>query len=110
MIYSAIFGNETAAKSLLYIANYGEGHTRAIASTFGISTSQVYKQLIRFEAAGILVAKVSGRTKIFTFSPRFAIRKALISLLEEILALVPAEDSKRYFRGRARPRRTGKKL
>ena len=109
-MYSAIFGNETAEKVLLYLANYGEGHTRAIATTFSLSTSQVYQQLIRLEKEGILVAKPVGRTKVFTFNPRLAIRKPLIALLEDILLLVPPEDQKKYFRDRRRPRTTGKEL
>lgn len=109
-MYSAIFGNPTAEKVLLYLANYGEGHTRAIASTFSLSTSQVYQQLIRLEKDGILIAKESGRTKVFTFSPRLAIRKSLLKLLEEILLLIPVEDQKKYYRERTRPRKTGKSL
>ncbi len=109
-MYAAIFGNPTAEKVLLYIANYGEGHTRAIATTFTLSTSQVYQQLIRLEKEGILVAKQSGRTKVFSVSPRLAIKKPLMQLLEAILALVPIEDQKKFFRNRTRPRKTGKEL
>ncbi len=109
-MYSAIFGNATAEKVLLYIANYGEGHTRVISSTFDISPNQVYQQLIRLEKEGILISKVSGRTKLFTFSPRLAIKKPLLKLLEEILILVSAEDQKKYYRDRTRPRKTGKVL
>lgn len=109
-MYSAIFGNPTAEKVLLYLANYGEGHTRAIAATFNLSTSQVYQQLVRLEKDGILVAKESGRTKVFTFSPRLAIKKPLLKLLEEILLLVPVEDQKKYYRERTRPRKTGKAI
>ncbi len=109
-MYSAIFGNETAEKVLLYLANYGEGHTRAIATIFSLSTSQVYQQLIRLEKEGILVAKPVGRTKVFTFNPRLAIRKPLLALLEDILLLVPPEDQKKYYRDRRRPRKTGKEL
>lgn len=109
-MFSAIFGNETAEKVLLYLANYGDGHTRAIATTFSLSTSQVYQQLIRLEKQGILVAKPVGRTKVFTFNPRLAIRKPLLALLEDILLLVPPEDQKKYYRDRRRPRKTGKEL
>lgn len=109
-MFSALFGNPTAEKVLLYIANYGEGHTRAIATTFKMSTSQVYQQLVRLEQEGILVTKTSGRTKVFSFNPRLAIRKPLLNLLEEILILIPEEEQKKYFRQRTRPRKTGKEL
>ncbi|MNJ96834.1 hypothetical protein D3C87_145670 [compost metagenome] len=109
-MFAAIFGNSTAEKVLLYIANYGEGHTRAIANTFEISSSQVYQQLIRLEQDGILISKAVGRTKVFSFNPRLAIRKPLLALLEEILMLVPESDQKKYYRIRSRPRKTGKSL
>ncbi len=56
------------------------------------------------------MAKSAGRTKVFTFNPRLAIRKSLLALLEDILLLVPPEDQKKYFRDRRRPRKTGKQL
>ncbi len=109
-MFSALFGNSTAEKVLLYIVNYGEGHTRAIATTFDLSTSQVYQQLVRLEKDGILIAKQAGRTKIFSINPRLAIKKPLLLLLEEILLLIPEDEKKKYFRQRTRPRKTGKDL
>ncbi len=109
-MFSALFGNSTAEKVLLYIANYGEGHTRAIATTFELSTSQVYQQLIRLEKEGILVTKQVGRTKTFMVNPRLAIKRPLMQLLEEILLLMSDKEKKKYFRQRTRPRKTGKPL
>jgi predicted ArsR family transcriptional regulator len=106
----ALFGNSTAEKVLLYIANYGEGHINGIARRFGISPSQVQKQLIRLEAGGILVARTFGNARIFSLNPRWAFRKELLKLLEKTLLRLPEEDIKKYFRQRTRPRRTGKEL
>jgi len=33
----ALFGNRSAAQSLLFLQNYGEGHARRIASTFDVA-------------------------------------------------------------------------
>ena len=109
-MYSALFGNPTAEKVLLFIANYGEGHTRAIATTFEVSPSQVHQQLLRLEREGILITKQVGRTKSFQINPRLAVKKQLIELLEAILLLLPEEDKKRFYRQRTRPRKTGKPL
>lgn len=109
-MYSALFGNPTAEKVLLYITNYGEGHTRAIATTFEVSPSQVYQQLLRLERDGILIAKQVGRTKSFQINPRLAIKKQLTELLEAILLLMPDEEKKKFYRQRTRPRKTGKPL
>lgn len=109
-MYQALFGNRVAEFCLLYIANYGQGHIRGIAKTFGISPGQVRLQLERLEAGGILVNQFAGRTKLFRINPRLAIKAELTEMLEKILALVPDEDNEKYFRERRRPRRTGKSL
>lgn len=106
----ALFGNRVAEKCLLYIANYGEGYINGIAKTFGISTSQVKKQLERLEAGGILVNQMKGSTKMFAFNPRLFCRKELVLLLEKTLTALPKEETKKYYRQRKRPRRTGKEL
>lgn len=109
-MYEALFGNKVAEKCLLYIVNYGEGHINGISKTFGISPSQVERQLKRLEAGGILINKVIGNTKMFSINPRLGIRKELVLLLERILMLLPSSEVEKYYRERRRPRRTGKDL
>lgn len=106
----ALFGNRTAEKVLLYIANYGEGYISGIAETFGIPKSQVRKQLLRLEEGGILVARDKGNLRIFTFNPRSLYKKELEALLKKILSLLSQEETEKYYRQRQRPRRTGKPL
>jgi predicted transcriptional regulator len=106
----AIFGNETAGRVLLYLQNYGEGHARAIALSYEISHSVIQKQLLRLEREGVLVSQLKGRTRIFTWNPRYALRSELSSLLEKALSLVPKDERKRLFMKRVRPRRTGKAI
>lgn len=109
-MYQALFGNAVAEKVLLYIANYGEGYINKIAKTFEISPSQVQKQLVKLEAGGILVSRLTGNLRVFTFNPRLAIKKELQELLEKELSLLPKETLQKYYRERSRPRRTGKDL
>lgn len=106
----SLVGNSTAEKVLLYIANYGEGHTSGIAETFKLSKSQVRKQILRLENGGILVAKERGSVRSFSFNPRCLFRAELELLLQKILQLLPREMIERYYRQRRRPRRTGKLL
>lgn len=105
-----LFGNRTAERILLYIANYGEGYISGIAETFGIPKSQVRKQLIKLEQGGVLVARDKGNLRIFTFNPRSLYKKELEALLQKILSLLPEEEIQKYYRQRQRPRRTGKLL
>ena len=105
-----IFGNPTAERVLLYLEQYSEGYARAIAATFGLSLSMVQRQLDRLEAAGVLVSQLQGRTRVFTWNPRFAFESELRALLRKALKLLPAAERERYFTARRRPRRTGKPL
>lgn len=109
-MYQALFGNAVAEKVLLYVANYGEGYINKIAKVYGISPSQVQKQLMRLEEGGIFVSRLTGNLRVFTFNPRLAIKKELLALLEKELTLISLEDTKKYYRERTRPRRTGKGL
>ena len=106
----SLFGNQTAEKVLLYIVNYGEGHTSGIAQTFDIPKSQIRKQLIRLENGGILIGRSVGNIRMFQINPRCPFKKEIESLLEKGLALASDSDKEKYYRQRRRPRRTGKGL
>ena len=106
----ALFGNETAAKILLYVENYDEGTPSGIARTFGMNKNRIYTQLLRLEAEGILVAKKSENLRIFSFNPRMPFKTELKSLLRKSLNLMPEKEFDRFFTQRRRPRRTGKEL
>lgn len=105
-----LFGNQTAERVLLYIANYGEGHTSGIAQTFALPKSQVRKQLIKLENGGVLVGRNVGNIRMFQINPRCPYKKELESLLEKSLTLLSANEIEKYYRQRRRPRRTGKKF
>lgn len=106
----SLVGNQTAERVLLYIVNYGEGHTSGIAQTFDIPKSQVRKQLIRLENGGVLIGRNVGNLRMFQINPRCPYRKELEALIEKVLSLVSAADKEKYYRQRRRPRRTGKDL
>ena len=105
-----LVGNKTAERVLLYLANYGQGYPREIAATYGSSVSVVLKQLARLENGGILVSRMLGRTRLYELNPRWFFYKELKALLEKALAALPAEEVKRHYRARRRPRRSGKPL
>lgn len=62
----AILGNRTAAAALLFIANYGSGYAREMARTYEIPLSAVQDQLQKLEAAGVLVSRTVGRTRLLS--------------------------------------------
>jgi hypothetical protein len=68
----------------------------------------VQRQLLRLEAGGVLVSRLQGRTRVFTWSSRFAFRAELSALLRRALDALPEAERRRYFTARTRPRRTRK--
>jgi DNA-binding transcriptional ArsR family regulator len=107
----SVFGNATAEKALLYLEQYEEGYATAIADTFDeVSLSMVQRQLERFERAGMLVSLLKGRTRLFTWNPRYPFLEEIRALLRKALRSLPESERKLYFSQRRRPRRTGKPL
>lgn len=107
----ALFGGQAAAKVLLFMENYGEGHASWIARTFEMPVSEVQKQLKKFEEAGVLVSRMVGTSRVFTWNPRDPALEGLRQLLKSTLEYgIPSDRLKKYFRQRRRPRRKGKPL
>ena len=106
----ALLGNATIEKVLLFIENYEEGYGTEIAETFGLPLSQVQKQLEKLEQGTVVVSRLQGRTRVFSWNPRYPFLKALRALLQEVMRYLPEEEIKKYYRQRRRPRRSGKPL
>jgi len=104
-----VFGNATAERVLLYLEQYERGYAQAVADTFGdVSLSMVQRQLERLERAGVLVSLLEGRTRVYTWNPRYPFRGEIRGLLAKALRSLPADERRRYFAQRRRPRRAGK--
>jgi len=106
-----LFGGKAAAKVLLFIENYGEGYASRIAKTFEMPLSEVQKQLAKFEQAGILVSRMVGTSRMYTWNPRDPALDGVRQMLRNTLDFgIPKERLTKYFRQRRRPRRKGKPL
>ena len=103
-----IFGNATAAKVMLYLFHYGEAYTTGIAQDMGMARSQVQKQLDRFEAGGVLVSKLMGKVRIYSFNPKLGVTKKIKELIQVFYDAMPLEEKEKLFNVRRRPRRKGK--
>jgi biotin operon repressor len=106
----AIFGSVTAERVLLYLQTYEQAYGREIAATFDISNSQIQKQLLKLESGGLLVSKLIGRTRLYQWNPRNPLVPPFRALLDAALDSLPTDEQQRFFRKRARPRRSGKAL
>lgn len=107
----ALFGGRAAARVLLFVENYGEGYASWIARTFEMPVSEIQKQLGKFEAAGILVSRMVGTSRMYTWNPRDPALAGLKQMLQSTLDYgIPEDRLKKHFRQRTRPRRKGKPL
>ncbi len=104
----AIFGNRSAAQTLMFLEAYGSGYALRIAETYGVPVSSIQRQLSRLESGGVLVSRKVGATRLFEFNPRYPTVRNLRALLSAELEALPAEEVQRLYRQRQRPRRTGK--
>lgn len=102
-----IFGNKSTEKVLLHIFHYGESHA-AIATDFKTAATPIIQQLNRLEAAGILVSKLVGRSRVYTFN----LKSPFVKPIKEIIAIayesIPLKERQLIFETRRRPRRKGK--
>ncbi len=103
-----LFGGRNAARTLLFLENYGDGYASEIARTYGVALRPVQAQLDRFERAGFLVSRMRGRTRLYTWNPRGPFVPKLRELLAIGLEFVSREDQRQYYRQRRRPRAKGK--
>lgn len=105
-----LFGGKTPEQVLLYLENYDEGYGKAIADTFEISLSSVQKQLQKFEDSGLLVSRLVGKTRLYTWNPRSPFVTQVRNLLAQRLKVTPSEEIKAYYRQRRRPRKADKPI
>ena len=103
-----LLGSKNAEKVLIYIRAFDEGYAREISRFFNTALTPVQNQLDKFEAGGILVSSLKGRTRIYTFSPRYPFLKELLGLLDKAISFYPEGERERLLMSRRRPRRKGK--
>jgi len=105
-----ILGSVSRERVLVFVYARDEGYPREIARFFNTDLVQIQKQLDRLEDGGVLVARYAGRTRLYTFNPRYPFIKELIALLEKALTFYPQDERERLLMTRRRPRRRMKPL
>lgn len=103
-----ILGSQTAQKIFLHIYHHGESYPSAVAKDFNISLGQVQRQFDRFETAGILISKLSGKTRVYQFNKKNTLTTPFIEMVKRVYESLPLEEKESLFSTRRRPRRAGK--
>lgn len=106
----SILGSAVREKVLLFILARDKGYSTEIASFFGISLSQIQKQMDGLEAGGVFISQNAGRTRVYQFNPRYVFLNELKLLLEKALTFYPKEIQEDLLINRRRPRRRNKPL
>jgi DNA-binding transcriptional ArsR family regulator len=105
-----LLGSTNAERVLVFILTRNEGYVREIARVVGGDPDSIQKQLAKFESGGVLVSRAAGRTRLYSFNPRYPFLKELKSLLEKALSFYPEQEREALLMNRRRPRRRGKPL
>jgi len=105
-----LLGSRNAERVLIYIFSRQEGYAREIARFFQADLKSIQRQLDKLEAGGVLVSREVGRTRPYTFNPRYPFLKELRNLLEKALSFYPGRDREELVMNRRRPRARGKSL
>jgi DNA-binding MarR family transcriptional regulator len=105
-----ILGTRNSERILLFILSRDSGYATEIARLFSTDLYGIQRQLDRLEAGGVLVSKKVGRTRVYTFNPRYPLLRELRSLLQKALSFYPQEERDELVMNRRRPRRRGKPL
>lgn len=101
-------GNPIVEKIFFTLLMYGEGYPLGMAKTFGEPVNRFQQQLKRLEGNGIIVSRLIGNVRLYTFNPRYPFLKELKALIAKAYEFIPDDEKDKYYKKRTRPRRAGK--
>ncbi len=104
----AIVGSSSSERVLIFMLARQEGYAREIARFFNTGLDPIQKQLAKFEAGGVFVSRTVGKTRVFSFNPRYPMLAELRALLKKTFQFYPDDVRERLQMNRRRPRRKGK--
>jgi plasmid stabilization system protein ParE len=107
---SILFGSRAAEAVLLHLLHYGETYGRAAAADMEASLESVQRQLDKFERAGVLVSKLAGRTRLYSWNEKSPIAARVRDLVKVVYDAIPLRRRAQIFQVRRRPRAKGKAL
>ena len=106
----SLLGSVNKERVLFFVLAREEGYPRDIARFFGTALTPIQRQLDTLEQGGVLVSRTAGRTRLYTFNPRYPFLDELKTLLGKAFSFYPAEEQERLLLARQRPRRRAKPL
>lgn len=105
-----LLGSKNAERVLVFLFVREEGYAREIARYFETDLKSIQGQLDKLERGGVLVSREVGKTRPYTFNPRYPFLNELKALLEKAFYFYPAREQEELTMNRRRPRARGKAL
>jgi hypothetical protein len=104
MMLEPILNSQNKERALIFIYARDEGYTTEIARFFDTDLYGIQIQLEKLESGSILVSEKVGRTRLYSFNPRYAFIDELKSLLEKAVVFYPETLREELLMNRRRPR------
>lgn len=107
-----LFGNPVIEKILFTILINEECYGSQLQKIFDIPLYSIQKALLRLETAGVIVAQLKGKTRMYQFNSRYPFLEELKEFLKKAYDFLPEDIRIKYYEKpiRKRPRRAGKPL
>ena len=86
-----LLGSMSSERVLIFIQARDQGYATEIARFFEADLYAIQKQLDKLELGSVFVSRKVGRTRIFTFNPRYPFLNELKSLLEKAFLFYPED-------------------
>ncbi len=81
-----LLNSENKERVLIFLYAREQGYATEIARFFDTDLYGIQNQFDKLEAGGILVSRKVGRTRVYTFNPRYAFIDELKVLLDRALS------------------------
>jgi hypothetical protein len=108
----SLFGSSLIEKVLFFLLINQKCYPSQLKKTFNLPLYSLQRTLSRLEKGGILVSYTEGKTRLYTFNPRYIFLPELKIFLQKAYKFLPEEIKNKYYEPpiRKRPRRQGKPL
>ncbi len=103
-----LFGSKDKEFVLQYLLSKKEGYASKIARFYDLNPSQIGKQLDVLEEGSVVVGIQVGRSRLYTFNPRYYFLPELKALLQKALEAYPDDLKDKLSFNRTTPRRKNK--
>jgi len=105
-----LLGSENCERVLIFLLARNEGYAREISNLYDVNLYGIQRQLDKLELGNVLVSRTVGRTRVYSFNPRYPFLNELKALLYKAFSYYPEDIREKLVMVRRRPRRWRKPL